>query len=660
MIGKISHSKKIYIVICACIILVALFITASYVNFRSKAAAAESQQQREQLKEVAEQESASLNNLLISFQNSIKTITTLVSEFENFQSKEVLNWIRMITSAGATSDIIIANRDGKIVSASGKNYAIENESYFKRVMSGKDVISGVRRQSTDDENEFIVCSPIIRNDKVVGAIFGIYQTKSISDLLDVTSFEGTGYSHVFQVSDGRFISYSNHAVDSVIQPTNFFTLNQAKFSKGYDALSLYSDLHRGLSGITAFYENNGVLSLGYYMPTTIENWYVFTVVPGEVAGKYASLSSKLGIELIIYMTASFITLILIIAFLYYQFRNDILKRNEELRISEEGFRVAVDHIPCFFFILNPGLSQYKILKTPPDFQRIAISPTGSVEVLKNYIHPDFIPVIHETAESIRNGAKSKQQEIKARFSAQEPWRWMKTTFITIFDKNQQPVKVIGTVEDISKQKEKEAILTERAEIDQLTRVANRAGLDHWISTYEDETGSGVFNGCYILCDIDNFKRFNDTFGHMFGDLVLKTVAEALTETFSCCSGSIIGRLGGDEFAVMIKNARGRENEIKSSLQKLLIHISKTDLQKADIEELTGGMQYDAALLQPKKDVRISVTISIGVAFSSPMDTTFSCLYDMADKALYLCKGTGKNQFRIFNEEEDGENSEFGC
>ncbi|MFR1871356.1 MAG: GGDEF domain-containing protein [Coprococcus sp.] len=59
------------------------------------------------------------------------------------------------------------------------------------------------------------------------------------------------------------------------------------------------------------------------------------------------------------------------------------------------------------------------------------------------------------------------------------------------------------------------------------------------------------NHIFMLMDLDCFKQINDTFGHQYGDQVLKDVSQTLTKTFR--HNDLIGKMGGDEFAIMILN-----------------------------------------------------------------------------------------------------------
>jgi diguanylate cyclase (GGDEF)-like protein len=125
--------------------------------------------------------------------------------------------------------------------------------------------------------------------------------------------------------------------------------------------------------------------------------------------------------------------------------------------------------------------------------------------------------------------------------------------------------------------------------------------------------------CLISLDIDHFKRINDRFGHPFGDLVLKRVAE-------CMQGSvrpydIVGRIGGEEFIIIAPSSS--TDEAVSLADRIIAAISR--------ETITEGT------------FRATVTVSAGVAGIRPNDTGINDLLRRADRALYQAKAEGRNR-----------------
>ena len=89
-----------------------------------------------------------------------------------------------------------------------------------------------------------------------------------------------------------------------------------------------------------------------------------------------------------------------------------------------------------------------------------------------------------------------------------------------------------------------------------------------------------------ILDIDNFKSANDTYGHLFGDKVITSFAEAIKEYTQ--GRGIAGRIGGDEFAVLL-NDINNENEVKNLLSSLLIRV------KNELEDKRNGYDFSASV-----------------------------------------------------------------
>ena len=126
-----------------------------------------------------------------------------------------------------------------------------------------------------------------------------------------------------------------------------------------------------------------------------------------------------------------------------------------------------------------------------------------------------------------------------------------------------------------------------------------------------------------MIDVDYFKLYNDTYGHMQGDECLKIVANELNNSVKRAT-DLVARYGGEEFVVLLPNT-GKEEA----------HIMATSMKK-NIENLK--------ITHELSDVSSYVTVSVGVATFN-RDTKLSCnmLIQQADEALYLAKDYGRNQ-----------------
>ena len=129
----------------------------------------------------------------------------------------------------------------------------------------------------------------------------------------------------------------------------------------------------------------------------------------------------------------------------------------------------------------------------------------------------------------------------------------------------------------------------------------------------------------LLADIDRFKLYNDSYGHLRGDAALAEVARALGQAFSR-AGDLVARYGGEEFAALLPNTSAEGA------------LELAELARARVE--ARGLQHRLA------EAGRPLTISIGVATLAPESpSSASALVEAADRALYLAKAAGRNCVR---------------
>lgn len=156
-------------------------------------------------------------------------------------------------------------------------------------------------------------------------------------------------------------------------------------------------------------------------------------------------------------------------------------------------------------------------------------------------------------------------------------------------------------------------LERRVEMDHMTELYNRVYMERRVTQ-----AIGRENGCFFAIDLDEFKRVNDTMGHLAGDQVIREFARALKRAF--VPSAILGRMGGDEFAVWDSAVSGRE----------------------EAEGRFAALAESCRTLS--EGIGTHVSCSAGIAFSGRAGEDFTALYQRADRALYRAKSLGKGRF----------------
>lgn len=167
------------------------------------------------------------------------------------------------------------------------------------------------------------------------------------------------------------------------------------------------------------------------------------------------------------------------------------------------------------------------------------------------------------------------------------------------------------------------LLEEQSRSDPLTGLANRR---HFDEVKEIEFRRALRLGqplSVLMCDVDFFKIYNDTYGHAMGDRCLQVVAEALTSVFAR-AGELVARIGGEEFAVLLPGTDAAQ--AREGAERL-----RQRMTEQAVEHVTSA-------------VAPIVTLSIGVAQFEPetMDR-FDLLLLRADQALYRAKTKGRDR-----------------
>jgi len=177
--------------------------------------------------------------------------------------------------------------------------------------------------------------------------------------------------------------------------------------------------------------------------------------------------------------------------------------------------------------------------------------------------------------------------------------------------------------DITEERRAQERLRVLANTDTITGLPNRNAIHEQISDAIDARGETQVGVVYL--DLDNFKKVNDAYGHMFGDQLLQAVALAI---LSCLDeGHILARLGGDEFIVMATNTS--QGSLEAMASRILTRL-RQPFRIGLIEIYTG--------------------CSLGIALAPQHGVDRESVIRNADTAMYTAKESGRGKFCVFSPE----------
>jgi diguanylate cyclase (GGDEF)-like protein/PAS domain S-box-containing protein len=309
------------------------------------------------------------------------------------------------------------------------------------------------------------------------------------------------------------------------------------------------------------------------------------------------------------------------------------KRSEQAKdTSEKRLNLALDSA-------NEGLWDYfprngQIYYSPNWFVMLGYQADEfphSLETWATLTHPDDLPVLESALGNAANGS-DVGFGIEIRMLAKHSgWRWIQARGRSVeVEESGQVVRIVGTLSDISKYKQVELALQKANEelqrlaaLDGLTQIANRMRFEDRLTQEWRRAAREKKSLALIICDIDYFKNYNDSYGHLRGDEALYTVAQAISAALKRPM-DLVARYGGEEFGMILPNTdiRGAlrvANEVKAAVDGLRIE------HKAS---RTG--RY--------------LSLSFGVcAFVPTGSLSLKQLIETADQALYKAKALGRDR-----------------
>ena len=306
--------------------------------------------------------------------------------------------------------------------------------------------------------------------------------------------------------------------------------------------------------------------------------------------------------------------------------NKLQRARDALRQSEERYALAA-------LAANDGLWDWDVVRDRCDFSprwraMLGLENTPLLPLAREWldrVHPDDAPRLRAEIDALLAGTSPRLETEHRLRHADGNWRWMLVRALALREGDSRPVRIAGSMTDISARKRSEEELRRAAMHDALTGLVNRAyfleSLERSVARVQRRPDKTI---ALLFLDLDRFKQINDSLGHLAGDRLLASIARRLQ---SCVRpGDVLARLGGDEFAVLLD-----------------------DLKDAtDATRIAERMQEALHAPLPNGGSEVVVTASIGIAFGGADLEGHEELLRDADLAMYRAKASGKARFEVFD------------
>ncbi|GAA5784267.1 bifunctional diguanylate cyclase/phosphodiesterase [Chitiniphilus shinanonensis] len=297
----------------------------------------------------------------------------------------------------------------------------------------------------------------------------------------------------------------------------------------------------------------------------------------------------------------------------------IVKSEQQLRLALEASNTGLFDMP---------LESRRTAVTSPEYDRLLGYEPGELietfEKWKNQLHPTDRDNVMRAVRDYYTGA-AHQLVIEYRRKRKDNdyhWYQMRGRFVE-FDEQQRPNRLIGTLTDITERKEAQERITELANFDTVTGLANRNLLRDELKLSVAAAQRYHRRLGVLFLDLDRFKTINDSLGHAAGDQVLMQVAERLRGIVG--RNDILARQGGDEFVVVLSELRDAM-EAGQVAERILESFSEP------FELEAGGF---------------ASSTSIGIAIYPDDGDDSETLIRNADVAMYQAKANGRNNYQYF-------------
>ena len=642
------------------IILIVPMIIVSVV-YASKCASAITESQTSSLEIINGDRAAYLNEFLGNIITSQKSFTSdskvrdfsesaFYGDVENDNFDYVNDLIRTTVRRNeSVTDMYIISENGNIIAAYNKDkIGLYEEKYhdfidYAGMNSG---ISGIFPPTASDKCHFYACRRVYApNNKKIGVAV---QKISIETVADMLKIEG----------------YSNFAVSLIVDSNGKYISNSVSTPRKLEDVVEFRLIAENVPEAIPFYGETRVNDTvkkdaeGYHIfGTPVKNggWSVVSMFESAEAHKTAKATvSGARVVLIILLVLACAAVITVCYFFtepinklikviskknkgdmqvrlefdtndeYGQISTEFNAMFDSIYESEQRYRTVVSMMDNVVFEIN--LKTFKVYVSDNFNQKFSYrakdDSIGESFLYKIKVFKDDMKRYKEDVDSVVS-AQGEEWEGEYRIrNAYGDFSWIKVKGKKFFDRTGAPSKIIGMLMDIDREKKNAITLVQKASFDALTQLYNRPTFLRTLDEEMRESYSRRSLDALMFIDLDDFKHFNDEYGHKCGDEVLQFVADTIKEvTYERGFG---GRLGGDEFVMCLTNLTLIGDAGKAAAEVISI------LNSGFISEST--------------EMHFNIHCSIGIAFFRENGSNSAELLEAADNAMYKIKKSGKSNF----------------
>lgn len=579
-----------------------LTLVIAYAGFQSKLRYIIQYGTTQHLIDATKQSNTYINSIITQRLEYLKIVARFCESNTVENEYRILTLISKENKRSEYESMILMGMDGTIYKGDKKPVNYKDNPIFQRALEQEGFISEVFTYEETGKDSILISALIYKNGEIDGAVASIFEVQYFTDLISRSMYEDYGATIIIQ-NDGKVIS----GYEGLDQFDSFFDMMRESGFDFEDATILDQmvyEIENGMSGVVQ-YAKNGNKRYVVHVPTNINDWTTVSFIMAKHIDEQAIQINEEVVRLTIICVVIFLILALMLFVIYGKH-----KRFSEDAQMNERFQIVARQT-------NSVIYEYNVQKKQVQFSKGIERVFGNMDA-ENYIeqiHKEDIYKLDDINKEIRNHS-SFHKEFRIRREHYN-YEWYLLSGEAIRNQRGNISRVVGRIENINNQKLEINELMQMTKEDILTKVYNKVGLEKTVREIL-EAEQNHFGYAFYFIDIDNFKHFNDTYGHDVGDEVIISTSECIKAVFD--GFGLVGRFGGDEFVVFAKR----------------------------ISSVEGAKQYAARLLKEIQEASTyNIGLSIGIAICPDHGITYEDLMKHADVALYQAKERGKNQYCVY-------------
>ena len=328
----------------------------------------------------------------------------------------------------------------------------------------------------------------------------------------------------------------------------------------------------------------------------------------------------------------FNSFLLLISRFHRQIEERVIEKTSQLNRSEQQLQYVLTATGDG--IWDWDIQSGTVMHNQRWLELLSLDPSkisSTVDDYKSRIYPEDLPKVFESINiAMQTGEKYSLEYRMIR--GDESLVWVSDIGMVV-DRSPsgEPLRMVGAITDITKQRDSQAKIEELAFFDPVTNLPNRRYIQDRIQRSISESSRNNSFAGLMLLDLDNFKFVNDSHGHYAGDVLLKQFGLRLGSALRPMD--VVARIGGDEFLVLFEAHYPSMEQCKEILQLVINRIC---------DQLQGVFEIE-------RNIQVNIKPSIGVVIFGQEISGFEEVMKFADLAMYSNKSNPAERYRFYDQ-----------